>query len=1012
MRGAAPLPAQGTSSLRTLFRCRVAATLRFGPLAPSTGPQAKRRPPGSSHTCGMMNGMSALEQHTKVLTFIERWKDHGDEKQETQRFWIDLLQNVLGVEDALENTMFEYKTVGGGFIDVLCPEARLLVEQKGGKIDLDRPEERQGTMVTPVQQALRYADALPFSMKPAVLCTCNFRRFRFYDLDRDPRATGEPADEFALEELGDHLGTLTSIFSTEHSRMNVQQKLSEHAGVLVADLHNALASQYDDPDAPGSHHSLAVLTVRIVFCLYAEDAGLFPPNAFSDYVKGSDANHLRRAVIDLFQTLNTPKDRRDRYLEDELARFDYVNGGLFAEPIEIPRFTDKIRDAMIRAGDGFDWKDISPVIFGSLMEETLSHDQRRKGGMHYTTVKNIHKVIDPLFLDGLKAELDGILKRHEAELAMQRKKDDLATNYVSARARAKRHVTEFNVEGELYRFREKLGTLQFLDPACGSGNFLTETYLRLRELENRALSAELGGQGAINLGDDEDLVKVRIDQFHGIEINDFAVSVAKTALWIAEQQALDDTEDIAGQALPHLPLHDSGNIVQANALRYDWNELLPADECSYVMGNPPFIGQYLMNDEQKSDMKELMGHDYDGYLDYATGWHYKAAHYLDSTPDAAFAFVSTNSICQGQPVPALFKPLFSMGWRIHFAHRTFAWNAQSTDTAHVHVIIVGMTKNMNIKPRLFKYEDIQGDYAEHQVTNINGYLVDGPNVFVEKRSHPLSNVVEAAVKGSQATDGGGLMLDEESRIKVEADPIAAKYIRPFIGAKELINGSERYCLWMVDAQPSDLRKSTFLKQRVESVKEMRLASKKKQTRESATTSWLFTEIRQPDMSYLAIPRHFSGKREYATCRRFNSSIILGDACFLVPDNDGLAFAVIESSMFMIWQDAIGGRIKSDCRFSNTIVWNNLPLPQLSDELRQKVIDAGRGVIDARAGHEGQSLADLYDPDFMPADLRKAHQRLDKVVDAAFGAKKPCSSNDERLQVLFDRYVEMTKKEVR
>ena len=935
----------------------------------------------------MMNGMSALEQHTKVLAFIERWKDHGDEKQETQRFWIDLLQNVLGVEDALENTMFEYKTVGGGFIDVLCPEARLLVEQKGGRIDLDKPEERQGTMVTPVQQALRYADALPFSMKPAILCTCNFKRFRFYDLDRDPRATGEPADEFALEELGDHLGTLASIFSTEHSRMSVQQKLSEHAGVLVADLHNALASQYDDPDDPGSHHSLAVLTVRIVFCLYAEDAGLFPPNAFSDYVKGSDANHLRRAVIDLFQTLNTPKDRRDKYLEDELARFDYVNGGLFAEPIEVPRFTDKIRDAMIHAGDGFDWKDISPVIFGSLMEETLSHDQRRKGGMHYTTVKNIHRLIDPLFLDGLKAELRAI-------------EDD---KNLGERARTNR----------LRAYQDKLASLKFLDPACGSGNFLTETFLRLRELENKAIADMLHGQGYMELGGEESLVKVSIDQFHGIEINDFAVSVAKTALWIAEQQALDDTEDIAGQALPHLPLHDSGNIVQANALRYDWNELLPADECSYVMGNPPFIGQYLMNDEQKSDMKELMGHDYDGYLDYATGWHYKAAHYLDSTPDAAFAFVSTNSICQGQPVPALFKPLFSMGWRIHFAHRTFAWDAQSTDTAHVHVIIVGMTKNANLAPRLFEYADIQGDYIERRASNINGYLADGPNVFVEKRMKPLSGALTPAAFGSKPTDGGNLILNDKGAYDgAVADPIAAKYIRPFIGAKELINGSERYCLWMVDAQPSDLRKSTFLKQRVESVKEMRLASKKKQTRESATTSWLFTEIRQPDMSYLAIPRHFSGKREYATCRRFNSSIILGDACFLVPDNDGLAFAVIESSMFMIWQDAIGGRIKSDCRFSNTIVWNNLPLPQLSDELRQKVIDAGRGVIDARAGHEGQSLADLYDPDFMPADLRKAHQRLDKVVDAAFGAKKPCSSNDERLQVLFDRYVEMTKKEVR
>lgn len=935
----------------------------------------------------MIEYMSVLEQHTKVLTFIERWKDHGDEKQETQRFWIDLLQNVMGVTNALENTLFEYKTVSGGFIDVLCPEARFLVEQKSGKIDLDEPEERQGTMVTPVQQALRYADALPFSMKPAVLCTCNFNQFRFYDLEKDPRATGAPADEFALEELGDHLGTLRSIFSAEHSRLSVQQKLSEHAGMLVADLHNALAAQYDDPDDPDAHHSLAVLTVRIVFCLYAEDAGLFPRDAFCNYIKGNDTNHLRRAVVDLFQVLNTPKKDRDKYLEDELKRFDYVNGGLFAEPIEIPQFTDQIRDAMIHAGDGFDWKDISPVIFGSLMEETLSHDQRRKGGMHYTTVKNIHRLIDPLFLDDLKAELKAI-------------EDDPS-------------LGERACMNRLRAYQDKLASLKFLDPACGSGNFLTETFLRLRELENQAIADMLHGQGYMEFGGEDSLVKVKIDQFHGIEINDFAVSVAKTALWIAEQQALDDTEGIAGQTLDHLPLHDSGNIIQANALRYDWNDLLPAGQCSYVMGNPPFIGQYLMNDEQKSDMKELMGRDYDGYLDYATGWHYKAAHYLDSTPNAAFAFVSTNSICQGQPVPALFKPLFSMGWRIHFAHRTFAWDAQSTDMAHVHVIIVGMTKNTNIKPRLFEYEDIQGDYSERRAANINGYLADGPNVFVEKRSQakgPLSPMLSKANRGSQPTDGGNLTLDtQEDHAEAMKDPIATKYVRPFRMGRELINGIDRWCLWLADATPSEMRHSKYLADRIKAVREMRLASKKKVTREKAAlTPWLFDENHQPVSNYLAIPRVFSERREYATCDWYSPDIIAGDKVYTCIDPDGFNFAIIESSMFMTWQKAIGGRLKSDPSFSNTVVWNNLPLPVLDDATRQRVIDAGKQVLAARANHPGQSLADLYDPDFMPADLRKAHENLDKIVDVAFGAKKPCKTEDERLQILLDRYAEMTK----
>nr|WP_207760079.1 class I SAM-dependent DNA methyltransferase [Bifidobacterium scaligerum] len=610
---------------------------------------------------------TTLEQVTQE--FVNRWSGRGDEKQETQTFWLDLLGNVLGRKNALAETKFEYRTVGNGFIDVLCPDARLLVEQKSSSVDLDKSEIRQGTPVTPVQQALRYAQALPFSLKPSVLCTCNFNRFRFYDLETDPLASGAPVDEFTLDQLPEHVDMLRRIFSRDHSRVVVQQKLSEHAGVLVANLHNALAAQYVNPDDPVSHHSLALLTVRLVFALYAEDAGLFPSDGFSDYVKSYDAGHLRRAIIDLFRVLDTTESERDPYLEDELKHFPYVNGGLFRGSIEIPPFTDEIRDALIHAGEHFSWKNISPVIFGSLMEETLSHDQRRKGGMHYTTVKNIHRLIDPLFLDDLKNELNGIL-------------DD---STIGEQARLNR----------LTKYQDKLAGLKFLDPACGSGNFLTETFLQLRELENKVIAARLHGQGYVDFGQDSDagsLVKVRIDQFHGIEINDFAVSVAKTALWIAEQQALDDTEDIAGQTLNHLPLHDSGNIVQANALQYDWNELLPGAECSYVMGNPPFIGHISRTGQTAEDMKLVWGKDYDGYLDYATGWHRKASQYLTRS-DSAFAFVSTNSVVQGQPVASLFKPLFADGWHIAFAHRTFAWDAQSTDVAHVHVVIIGMRKD-------------------------------------------------------------------------------------------------------------------------------------------------------------------------------------------------------------------------------------------------------------------------------------------------------------------------------
>lgn len=927
---------------------------------------------------------SLLEKLT--VEFVDRWSGHGDEKQETQRFWLDLLQNVLHRDDALKSTLFEYKTVGNGFVDVLCPEARLLVEQKSSGIDLDKPEVRQGTLVTPVQQALRYADALPFSLKPAVLCTCNFDRFRFYDLEQDPRATGKPVDEFTLAELPEHVETLQRIFSDEHSRVVVQQHLSEHAGVLVANLHNALAAQYANPDDVRSHHSLAILTVRMVFALYAEDAGLFPRDSFSDYVKSYDAAHLRRAMLDLFEVLDTSEADRDPYLEDELKRFPYVNGGLFHGGIEIPQFTDDIRDAIIHAGEHFSWKDISPVIFGSLMEETLSHDQRRKGGMHYTTVKNIHRVIGPLFLDDLKSELDDI--EHDTTL--------------SERVRVNR----------LVKYQDKLASLKFLDPACGSGNFLTETFLQLRALENRVIADRLHGQGYMDFGQDSDagsLVRVRIDQFHGIEINDFAVSVAKTALWIAEQQALDDTEAIAEQTLPHLPLHDSGNIIQANALRYDWNMLLPSDQCSYIMGNPPFIGQYLMTDDQKQDMRDVWGKQYDGYLDYATGWHRKASQYLQNTPHAAFAFVSTNSVAQGQPVPALFKPLFADGWRIRFAHRTFAWDAQSTDMAHVHVVIIGMDKETDDKrtPKLYEYAEINGESIERNVVHINPYLVEGPDAFVDKRMSILSPVLSPVRRGSQPTDGGNFILDDRKAYdEAMADSIASKYVRPFRMGRELINGIDRWCLWMVDAEPSDLRKSSFLRKRIEGVRTMRLNSKKEVTRRKADAAWLFDENHQPTVNYLAIPKVFSGRREYATCDWYMNDIVAGDMVYTCDDPDGFNFAVIESSAFMVWQKTVGGKLKSDCRFSNTVVWNNLPLPALDEDLHNKMVAAGQAVLQARANHPGQSLADLYDPDYMPVDLRKAHEALDRVVDVAFGASKPCKSDDERLQILFDKYSEM------
>lgn len=911
----------------------------------------------------------------RIAEFVDRWKGHGDEKQETQRFWIDLMGSVLDIANPTSKVEFERRTSNGGFIDALFPDARFLVEQKSYGVDLDKPEPRQGKMVTPVQQALRYSDNMPASEKPRALCTCNFGTFRIYDLDEHPRADHGPDAEFRLEDLADNVGTLDSIFDEQHSRLMLQQKLSMDAGVRVARLHNALMERYTEggrEETPQMHHDLAVLTVRLVFAMYAEDAGLFAANSFSKLVEAEDAPHLRGRLIDLFHALNTRPGDRDPYLDDELKAFPYVNGGLYAERIEIPQLTDAIRDALLEASSGFDWSGISPVIFGSLMEETLSHDQRRQGGMHYTTVRNIHRVIDPLFLDGLTAELERI--EHET-------------------------VTDRTHKKHLQDYQDRLASLQFLDPACGSGNFLTETYLCLRRLENRVIAQLYKDDGMFDLGDALNPIKVSIGQFHGIEINDFAVSVARTALWIAEQQALDQTDTIVG-GQPRLPLHDHGNIVCANALRYDWNELLSGSRCDYVMGNPPFIGHVARktNPTLSEDMEAIWGSATKD-IDYATCWYKKAAEYL-SKPGAQFALVSTNSITQGIQPPELFPTLNGLGWRIRFAHRTFGWDAQSTDMAHVHVVIIGMDKadDATMPPTLYTYQKLDGEPMPTHPRHINGYLLDGPDAYVGKRSQktgPLGSGLNLCDFGSMPIDGGNLILDtREDYDEAMADPIAAKYVRPFKGSRELINGIDRWCLWLTDAQPSDLRGSAFLRTRIEACRQYRYnAPQKGDAYKNRDTPWLFRDDHQPDVDYLAIPRVFSERREYATCEYYSPDVISSDANFTCADPDGFNFAIIESTMFMAWQKGIGGRLKSDCRFSNTLVWNTLPLPPVDDATRS-----------------GSSLADLYDPTFMPADLRHAHQDLDKIVDTAFGARAWLrNDNDARLQILFDDYVKLTAR---
>ena len=915
----------------------------------------------------------------RARAFADRWHGRGDENADTQQYWLDLLEHVLHVPDVMGRDVcrFEVRTAAGGYVDVLLPRARILVEQKSLGVSLDRPEPRQGVSKTPARQALDYANALPWSLKPATLITCSFDRFRLYDLDADPLAR-EPQAEFTLDALPDHAGELAALFDEGRSRPHVERVESVQAGRLVAKLHGVLAGCWPDADEPDAHRALALLTVRLVFCLYADAARLFPAKAFRALVAGSDARHLRGDLADLFDVLDTPAGRRSRNLDPLLASFPYVDGGLFEQRIDPPSMTDGVRDALLAMIDGFDWSHISPVVFGSLMEETLSHDERRQGGMHYTSVENIHKVIDPLFLDGLKRELAAAEAKPSAG---------------GARTKA------------LRAFHDRLAGLRFLDPACGSGNFLTETYLCLRRLENRLLAdLRKDGQLALDLGDGFTPIRVSIAAMHGIEINGFACQVARTALWIAEQQALDDTESIIA-GLPRLPFTDSARIVEANALRLDWNTVLDGRDCDYVMGNPPFVEQKQKTREQCEDMRLVWGDDYDGYLDYVTGWFRKAADYCVK-PEAMFAFVSTNSICQGQPVPALFRPLWRLGWELAWARSSFEWDAQSSDAAGVAVIVTGWTRDPAL-PRKLAYG---AEGVMRLVTHVSPYLTEGPDVLVDKRMRPLSPMLAPAVRGFQPTDGGGLLLKTRDEYETAmADPIATEYVRACIGADELLYGKSRWCLWLVNATPADMQSSPFIRERIERVREFRLHSRKPATREAAKTPWLFQEwSRSAGDRFLVIPQITSETREWFPVGTADKSTIVTNRCYMQPDPDGLQFALYSTRMVRVWLDAVGGHLEKRLVYSNTIVWNNLPLPHLDDAARAGLIAAGRAILDARAAYPDSTLADLYDPKLMPAGLRHAHKKLDKTADMAFGAPQWLKDDDEaRLRLLFANYARLT-----
>ena len=919
---------------------------------------------------------TGTKQRQAVKTFVKDWTGKGYEKGETQRFWLDLLHRVFGVDNPTQIMQFEIpvKTItkekGSDFIDAYITSTKVLIEQKGSHVDLSaKARQSDGAELTPYQQGRRYAAGLPHTMNPRWIVACNFTTFEVHDMEHP----NDAPEVIFLKDLEKEFHRLSFLVDDTNVHLKKELEVSIQAGEIVGVLYEKFLAQYIHPENPDSQKSLNKLCVRLVFCLYAEDAGIFgAKNMFHDYMAQFPATEFRKALIELFQVLDTAPEDRDPYMDEKLAAFPFVSGGMFAGDIEIPRITDEIRTLILqRASDDFDWSLISPTIFGAVFESTLNPDTRRAGGMHYTSLENIHKVIDPLFLDDLKAELADI----KAEKVIRTKKE---------RAIA---------------FQDKLSSLKFLDPACGSGNFLTESYTCLRRLENEVIKILYEDRVIGGLADP---IKVSIYQFYGIEINDFACSVSQAALWIAETQMLKETDAIVGYDLEPLPLKDYHNIHEGNALRMNWNDVVPAAEVDYIMGNPPFIGKSFQTPEQKADMEKVFaGVKNYGNLDYVTSWYKKGIDYIEDNPVCEIAFVSTNSICQGIAVPPLWKHILGRGYHINFAFTTFKWNSEANEKAAVHCVILGLSR-VN-RQHKFIYPDGQ---PAIEASNINPYLMDAPSVIIEDIHDPVSMVPRTAV-GSFPTDGGNLVIaaDEKDSF-IENEPLASPFVRLYIGPEEFINNKKRYCLWLKDCSPAELRKMPSVLKRLEGVRQYRLSSSKLQTQKRADTPHLFAEIRQPESDYLLFPRTSSERRAYLPIGFMSADVIAGDT-IIVPNATIYHFGVLESVLHMAWMRAFCGRLKSDYRYSGTLIYNNFPWPTPTDTQKAKIEQTAQAILDARALYPDSSLADLYDELTMPPELRKAHRANDLAVLEAYGFPKDASES-EIVARLFKLYQELTK----
>ena len=889
----------------------------------------------------------------KAKSFAEYWKNKGYEKGQSQVFWLQLLSEVYGIENPVEFIEFEDQVhidKNTGFIDGYIPSTKILIEQKSIDKDLKKGiRQSDGSLLTPFQQAKKYIAELPLSKHPRYVVTCNFKSFLIYNMENP---NGEP-EEILLENLEKEYYRLEFLVKTGNEHLKKEMEVSIQAGELVGKLYDEILPLYKNPENEETLKSLNMLCVRLVFCLYAEDANLFGKHSmFHDYLSRFEVRDLREAIIKLFKVLDTKIEERDPYLDEELAKFPYVNGGLFAdENIEIPQLNENVKEILLnKASENFDWSEISPTIFGAVFESTLNPETRRKGGMHYTSIENIHKVIDPLFLDELKGELQEI--KQISVIKSKRKK--------------------------LIEFQERISNLKFLDPACGSGNFLTETYLSLRKLENEVIYEITGGQ--IGFADESfSPIKVNIGQFYGIEINDFAVTVAKTALWIAESQMMKETENILHITLDFLPLKSYTNITEGNALRIDWNNVISKEDLNYIMGNPPFIGKKEQSQEQKKDLLELCDKNTKGIgnIDYVSGWYMKAIRYIKNTRISC-AFVSTNSITQGEQVTPLWKELLKDGAKIDFAYKTFRWDSEASLKAQVHCVIIGFSYN----DKTNKY--IYTDNRKIKAKNINPYLIDAPNIFIENCSKPLCDVAVMNY-GSMPIDNGNLILNEEEKDELlKENRENSKFIKKYVGGEEIINNKIRYCIWLKQINPKEIKTSKFIMERIRLTKEFREKSKRPQTLKSAQTPYLFGEIRQPDTEMLVIPKVSSESRKYIPITFIESDTIVNGSALIIPNANLYLFGVLISNVHNAWMRVVAGRMKSDYQYSASVVYNTFPWCTPTEQQKEKIEKTAQAILEARRLYSNCSLADLYDELTMPKELRKAHQENDKAVMEAYG----------------------------